>query len=208
MGQNSIVKDLKKEIARGKMEPGQRLTEVSLCEKYKVGRSKVREALRRLEAEGFVQIIPNTGAVVKELAQKDIEQIYDLMGVLEGLAVRVAAPLVSQNDIDQIEEFVEKMEEAENEYDFFYWNFRFHSFLDSLSQNERLIKYNENLRDQAARISLRSIYNPGQVRASFREHRNIVDAIKERNPVKAEKAIREHYLRSKDRLIKYFSRSL
>ena len=84
-----IVEDLKAGIASGRFKPGQRLVEIHLSNVLGVTRGKIREALRKLEQDGFVEIIPNVGARVAEFSQKDIEHIYDLMSVVEGLAVRV-----------------------------------------------------------------------------------------------------------------------
>jgi DNA-binding GntR family transcriptional regulator len=204
----NIADGLKSDIARGHLVPGQRLVEIRLCERFGVGRTKIREALRTLETEGFVRIIPNIGALVLELSQKEIEQIYDLIGTLEGLAVRVATPHIAEKEINEIETIVEGMEESGDLLKFFHWNMKFHTFLDELSENSRLVKFNQNLRAQANRISLRSFYNPGQIKASLKEHRQILSAIKERDPAKAEKAIRKHYLQSKNRLVKYLNKSL
>jgi DNA-binding GntR family transcriptional regulator len=179
-----------------------------MCRRYKVGRSLVREALRHLEQEGFVKINPHVGAVVTELSQKDVEQIYDLMGTIEGLAMRVATPIISDKEILKIEKAVQRMETTTNVFRFFQRNLEFHNVMVHLSENDRLIKLMKNLRAQARRISLRSFYDPGQIRASLIEHQKILEAIKETDPLKVEKLIREHYLRSKNRLIKYLSRSL
>jgi DNA-binding GntR family transcriptional regulator len=199
---------LKSDIARGQLEPGQRLVEIRLCERFGVGRTKIREALKTLETEGFVKIIPNIGALVLELSQKEIEQIYDLIGTLEGLAVRVSTPHIAEEEIDELERLVQEMEASGDLLKFFHWNMKFHTFLDQLSENSRLVKFNQNIRAQANRISLRSFYNPGQINASLKEHRRILSAIKKRDPAKAEKAIRKHYLQSKNRLVKYLNKSL
>lgn len=208
MVRQEIIEDLKKAVARGTFSPGQRLVEASLCKRYGVGRSRVREALRNLELEGFVKINPHAGAVVTELSQKDIEQIYDLMGTLEGLAMRVATPFINSQEVNRIGGFVKKMEATQDPFKFFRYNFEFHSFLASVSENSRLMRFMQNLRAQAHRISLRSFYNPGQIKASIREHRKILESIKGANPLKVEKSIRDHYLHSKNRLIKYMNRSL
>jgi DNA-binding GntR family transcriptional regulator len=116
--------------------------------------------------------------------------------------------MINDQEEKAIKRFIQKMDAAKSAYEFFQHNFRFHVFMDSLSGNDRLIKFMENLRAQAHRISLRSFYNPGQVRASKHEHQKILEAIHEANPLKAEKAIRDHYLQSKNRLIRHLNRSL
>jgi len=208
MLRQKIIEDLKKAVARGTFNPGQRLVEAQLCKRYEAGRSVIREALRYLEQDGFVRIIPNSGAIVTELSQRDAEQIYDLMGALEGLSMRVATPIINQKEVGKIERLVKKMEATVNPFKFFQYNFEFHNYMDHLSGNDRLIKLMKNLRAQAHRISLRSFYNPGQIRASLIEHRKILEAIKDMDPVKVENLIRDHYLQSKNRLVKFMNRSL
>lgn len=203
-----IVQDLKNEIARGTLSPGQRLVETSLCERYGAGRTAVREALRHLAHDGFVTIAQNVGAVVRELSQKDIEHIYDLMGNLEGLSVRIGTNFVTEERLRPIEELVAKMEETKDAFDFFSLNYEFHRELMSFTDNTWLVKFMDILRAQAQRISLRSFFNPGQITASVGEHRKILEAIRAGNAVKAEKSVRDHYLLSKNRLIKYLNSSL
>ena len=115
MNKEELVKHIKDDIIRNRLTPGQRIVELQLAKDLQISRNKVREALRILEQEGFVEIIPNTGAVVKELSQKDIVQIYDLMGVLEGLSMRIATPIISREQIAEIEELVEKVQEAKSD---------------------------------------------------------------------------------------------
>jgi DNA-binding GntR family transcriptional regulator len=205
---DEIVQDLKNQIARGVFVPGQRLVESSLCERYQTGRTTVREVLRRLEQDGFVRIVQNAGATVTDVSQGDIEHIYDLMGVVEGLSVRTATPFITEMQTNQIENVLARMESTTDPFEFFWHNFEFHSILMSLSENSRLIKFMGNLRAQAQRMSLRSFFNPGQIAASISEHRRILEAVRARNAVKAESLVRHHYLLSKNRLIKYLNRSL
>jgi DNA-binding GntR family transcriptional regulator len=203
-----IVQDLKNEIARGTVSPGQRLIETSLCERYGVGRTAVREALRHLAHDGFVTIAQNVGAVVRELSQKDIEHIYDLMGNLEGLSVRIGTNFMTEDKIRQLEDLLTEMDDAKDAVQFFRLNYEFHRQLMSLTDNTWLVKFMEILRAQAQRISLRSFFNPGQITASVVEHRKVLEAIRAGNAVKAEKLVRDHYLLSKNRLIKYLNTSL
>jgi len=208
MKREKVIEDLENAIARRIYEPGGRLVEAQLCKRYRVGRTIIREVLRRLEQDGFVKITPNSGASVSELSQKEIENIYDLMGTLEGLAMRIATPSLGKKEVDTIEKFIKKMGALNNPYHLYENNFKFHCFMDSLSENERLIKFIRNLRAQAMRISLRSFYNPGQVKESKKEHQEIFEAIKEGDPIKVENSIRNHYLQSKNRLFKYLNKSL
>src|SRR4030042_122501 len=108
-----IVEILKEDIVSDKLKPGQRLTENQLMERFHLSRNKVREALKQLGADGFAKVTPNAGAVVAELSQKDIEHSYDLMGVLEGLAARVATPYITSQHLERLRLLMDKMDAAE-----------------------------------------------------------------------------------------------
>jgi len=107
-----IMENLRARISSGTFKPGQRLVETHLAEIFGTTRGKVREALRKLEQDGFVKIIPNVGAVVAEFSQKDIAHLYDLLGVLEGLAVRVITPFVTPEQIESIDILMKRVEEV------------------------------------------------------------------------------------------------
>lgn len=203
MKTEEIIQHIKDSIIRGHMEPGQRIVELQLCRELGVYRGKVRAALRHLEQEGFVEIIPHTGAVVKELSQKDIVQIYDIMGVLEGLSMRIATPMISKETIDQIESLVVKMEEnRDDKFLLSQYNYEYHRLLTDLGGNDRLSQFMENIRLQTHRMRLQSFYSEEQVEASLQEHREILNAIKDRQPERVEELIRKHYQDAKERLIR------
>jgi GntR family transcriptional regulator, rspAB operon transcriptional repressor len=147
--------------------------------------------------------------VVKELSQKDVAQIYDLMGVLEGLSMRIATPNISDEEIQKIESLAEAMEKnVDNKFKLFTANFEFHQRLTALGGNTRLVAFMNRIREQTHRMGLQSFYNAEQIQASITEHRSIVNAVKERDPVKVENLIRNHYLTSKNRLIRYINNTL
>jgi len=91
----AVAIELRRAIARGEYRPGERLTEAALCERFKVSRTPVREALRELEAEGLVTITSNLGASVVKLTLEDMNHIYDMLIVLEGTACSMASTRMS-----------------------------------------------------------------------------------------------------------------
>ena len=203
-----IVENLKAEIASGAFKPGQRLVEIHLSNILGVTRGKIREALRQLEQDGFVEIIPNVGARVAEFSQKDIEHIYDLMSVLEGLAVRVITPFLTDQELKKIEVLVDKVEAVHKPTQFFELNNELHSFLIALTENDHLIKIADNFMFKIRCLNLQCLFSPGQMAAGVREHRKILEAIRARNAVKAEQLMRNHLLSAKNRLIKFINKSL
>ena len=203
-----IVEDLKAGIANGTFKPGQRLVETHLSELFGVNRSRIREALRKLEQDGFAKIIPNIGAFVLEFSQKDLEHIFDLMSVLEGLAVRVITPFVTSEQLQSMEVLIKKMEATEKATQFYEYNNDLHSLLITWSENDDLIKLTENLRLRIRCVFLQTLFGPGQIAASIREHRELLQAMTERKAEKAEKLMRNHILNAKIRLFKYLNKSL
>jgi DNA-binding GntR family transcriptional regulator len=203
-----IVEDLKSGIARGRFKPGQRLVEIHLSNDLGVTRGKIREALRKLEQDGFVEIIPNVGARVAEFSQRDIEHIYDLMSVVEGLAVRVITPFLTDEQLKRIEALIDKVETAQKPTQFFELNNALHSFLITLSENDHLIKLTENFMFRIRCLNLQCLFSPGQMAASVKEHRMILKAMRERKAARAEQLMRNHLLYAKNRLIKFINKSL
>ena len=203
-----IVEELKAGIASSTLKPGQRLVELHLSKVFGATRSKIREALRKLEQDGFVKIIPNVGARVAEFSQKDIEHIYDLMSVLEGLAVRVITPFITDEQLKRIEVLVNKVEAAHKATQFYELNNQLHSLLITLTENDHLIRLVDNFMLRIRCLNLQCLFSPGQMVASVKEHRKIFEAIKEGKAVKAEQLMRNHLLCAKNRLIKYINKSL
>lgn len=203
VNKHQIIDHIKDSIIRGKLEPGQRIVELQLAKELSSSRGTVREALRLLEQRGFVEIIPNIGTVVKELSAKEVVQIYDLMGVLEGLSMRIATPMIPPEAIEEIEDLVAKVEQAgEDRFEMSRANFEFHRFLTELGGNELLSQFMENIRLQTYRMRLQTFYSPEQVQATLKEHRLIMEAIRARDGEKVEQLIRKHYQDAKERLIK------
>jgi DNA-binding GntR family transcriptional regulator len=207
-GVQEIAEAIRTAIATGKQKPGQRLVEGQLSELYGVKRNKIREALRRLEHEGFVTITPNVGAVVAAFSRVDIEQMYDLLAVLDGLAVRLATPFITDAQMLKLEKIQKKMESTDNIHLISHSNTEFHLLLDEFSENRRLVEITGNISARISVFGYSSFHVPGQTAVSNDEHRKIIQAMKERDPVLAEQFMRDHLIEAKNRLIKWLYRSL
>ncbi len=207
-GIQQIAEAIRTAIASGEQKPGQRLVECQLSALYGVKRNRIREALHKLEHEGFVTITPNVGAVVADFSRVDIEQMYDLQAVLEGLAVRLATPFITGEQILKLEKIAEKMESTDNISIILQCNSEFHIMLDELSENRRLIEMVGNLRSRIHLFGYSSFHVPGQTAISNDEHRKIIQAMKENDPIRAEQLMRDHLIGAKNRLVKWRYRSL
>ena len=182
-----MADNIKTAIATGELKPGQRLVESQLCDLFVVKRSRIREALRKLEHEGFVKITPNVGAVVAEFSRGDIEHIYDLLSVLDGLAVRLATLFITPEQIQKLESLIERMEATDKRSLFSEYNDDLHNLFCSYSENSRLISFTDNLRLSIKAFGYRGFYAPGQVESSNAEHRKILQAVKEKKDLQAER---------------------
>ena len=200
-----LVDDIKSAIITGKLNPGQRLVEARLCELFSVKRNRVRDAFRILEVEGFVQITPNVGAAVRGFSRKDVENTYDLQSILDGLAVRLATPLLRNKQLNDLEDLLGKMESTDNLMLFAQYNDSFHKLFCTHSGNERLVKLSENLRVNIKVFGHRSFFVPGQIAASISEHREIFRTVSAKKAQKAEQIIRDHVIDAKNRLLNFFS---
>jgi len=209
METEKVLEHIREAIIQGKYPAGQRLIEREICNEFKAKRSSVRQALQQLSQEGFVTIEHFKGACVAKLEQKDIAQIYDILGTLEGLSIRIAIATMNDKKLRKIESLTIKIEKKSNNASKLYkTNMELHNYITSLSNNPRLIAFCNNLRLQAYRMSLENFYISEQVAASLKEHRTILDCITRRDALAAESLIKDHYQKSKDRLIRAINNSL
>ena len=107
-----VVEGLRRAIISGRLEPGHRLTERELMAMMSVSRTVIREALRQLETEGLVAILPNRGPIVRELTKEEANDLYQMRSVLEGFAARLFAENASDADVDRLEKDLDAVEKA------------------------------------------------------------------------------------------------
>lgn len=204
---DAALREIRRAIITGRYAPGLKLVETALCAEFSLKRNRVREILQTLTQEGFVKSVPYVGCFVSELSQKDIAQIYDLLGVLEGLAVRVAAPVLSDGEIDRLEAMVRAIREAGgNPEEMFRRNRKFHQSLTESSHNERLENFAALLRQHNQRISLSFFYDQDNVEHVFERNMKIIAALRSRDGLRAEQRIRQHYIEARDALLKALNR--
>ncbi|MEW5910166.1 MAG: GntR family transcriptional regulator [Thermodesulfobacteriota bacterium] len=198
---------LRNSILKGEYRPGERLTEEALCGRFKVSRTPVREALHKLEKEGFVKITPAAGARVADLSREEVFHIYDLLIVLEGAASRLASDKITPEQIHKLEEYNLRFENAIEEKNFdllFDINSRFHWLITEATGNPFLIEIRNNFRRLVDRIARIFPHIPGQCAESLLEHKKIIDALKGKNPSLAEFIMREHLENAKQNLHNHF----
>lgn len=190
-----VYDHIREDILNGIYKEHEELREATLGEKMGVSRTPVREALRQLELEGLVEIVPNKGARVTGITKKDIEDIYQIRYLLEGLSARWATEHVS-------DELIEKMEETLylTEFHMKKGNFtqvheldsQFHELMYEASGSKMLNHILSDFHMYVTRIRKTSLAIGNRSKNSTEEHRAILEAIKEHNPNKAEECAHIH----------------
>ena len=194
----SVFKKIREDILKGRYKEHDELRENTIGKELGVSRTPVREALRQLELEGLVAIIPNKGAYVTGISNKDIWDIYRIRTLLEGLCARWAAKHITDEQIEELEETVLLSEFQMKKGDKYSTDQvagldgKFHAILYEASESRMLAHVLSDFHKyvQAARKS--SIVSEERAKKSIQEHKMILQAIKDRDADLAEKLANEH----------------
>ena len=190
-----IAEELKQAILAGKLTPGERLSEPQLTTSLKVSPVPLREALRRLEAEGYVTFLPNEDVIVSKPTLEEVQDYYSIASVLEGLAARLAVERARPEEVARLRELHQLLREAYKEKDperYFDANSRFHRFIAELAGNERLYRLIDQMRQEIRKTRILALHVPQRLDYSMREHDQIMDAFLKKNPELAEATVTKH----------------
>lgn len=197
---------LREDILSGKYRANEELKEKTVGDDLGVSRTPVREALRQLELEGLVKIIPNKGAIVEGISVADIKDIYAIRAHLEGLCARWAAVRITEQQLAALEEnvFLVEFHEAKGNYaQMLELDNRFHDLLYEASGSRMLSQELVNLHHYVERVRKITLSMPERVIKSNNEHRQIVEALKEHDEDRAEKLANQHIRNAMANMDKY-----
>jgi len=196
------LKYLEDMIVKGKLGPGQRIKEQEISSQLGISRLPVREAFKILETEGLIKREPRRGVFVSEVTSDDIWEIYTLKIGLYSVGVILAIDKITDNDIRKLEKIVLQMEKIVNEdsspdiIKYAELNNLFHKTTTIIAGHGRLRKMVQSLNNQIKRISYRSFTKKGHLKSSCRYHRQILEAIKSRDKILAERLTKEHIVKA------------
>lgn len=202
---SSLFSQLQKDILTGVLAPGQRLTEQSICQKYKVSRTPVREALRQLETDGLVENILNRGAFVIGLSSQDFEDMFELRKIYEVQAVKWAIERINEEEMDALEETFEFMEfyTMRNDIDkMLTINAGFHQVIYQASHNRMLQQLLSSYQTYLKYGPQTNIYEDDYLVSVLEEHRKIFRAFIDKDPEAGAEAMELHISNSKKRRCK------
>lgn len=206
-----IYTGIRKAIISEALSPGERLVESQLCKEFGASRGPVREALAQLSRDGFVELIPNKGALVTKLSLQDLKDYYALIALLESNAVEWAVPNFSKSDLAllaAINQDLASIIAGDPDECLDAWtrhNLLFHRLFWEKSGNLKLVEQIREIRQRILRYRYTSLMVPS-FREYLQDHNDIIEAARQKDAQTASEAMYRHIFRALNVLIKYISR--
>ncbi len=202
---------IKKDILTCELDPGGQIAQAQLAERYSLGLTPVREALKRLENEGYVQSIPRFGYLITPITASDVQELYELRLVLETEAVRMAAGRASEAALQALCEhahFTYRYGDRESYAAFLEANLQFHTQTALASGNRRLAELVRRTLGEMTRIFHLGLDLRDSAEEMREEHLLLCGALKARDPESAESILREQIDRSQARVLERLSQPI
>ncbi|NMM43548.1 GntR family transcriptional regulator [Rhodospirillaceae bacterium KN72] len=201
---DGIVEHLRDGVRRGRYVPGQRLIEADMTAELGVSRGLLREAFRRLAAEGLIEIVPNRGALVRRLSLQDALELFEIRLELEALAARRAAsaPEAARRQFIKDVSYIWDNQPRVSASAYISENQNFHAAIFTLAGSGQLIQLNTQLQLSLIMAQISPSLTAEVIAQSIQEHRAIAEAIENGDPVAADAASRAHLGRARDMVVK------
>lgn len=190
-----VFKTLRQAILRGELKPGERLMEIQLADKIGVSRTPVREAIRMLELEGLVTMVPRKGAEVANITEKSLRDVLEVRRALDALSVELACERMSEDTLKRLEEAEKNVRIAMESGDasaMALADVEFHNIIFEAAENERLNAMINNLAEQMYRYRFVYIQDEKNFENILFEHARIVQALSKRDKKEAAEAVKTH----------------
>lgn len=190
-----VFQTLRQAILKGELQPGERLMEIKLAERLGVSRTPIREAIRKLELEGLVVMVPRKGAAVANITEKDTTNVLEVRRVLEMFAAEVACERITPEQLEQLKEAGRAFEASKGSMDLIRiaeTDMEFHEIIYEATHNERLVQMLNNLRENMYRYRIEYLKDPNYYDGLVREHQEIFEAISSGNKETARACMEAH----------------
>ena len=200
-----VFNTLRHAILKGELEPGERLMEIALAQKLGVSRTPIREAIRKLELEGLVVMVPRKGAEVADITEKDLRDVLEVRTALEELSIELAMKNMNDDDCKQLTEankLFAKDSEGDDLIKIAEADVAFHELIYMATGNKRLIQMINNLREQMYRYRLEYIKDKSTHARLVDEHNRIIDAMVKNDVAAAKAAIKLHVETQEENILK------
>lgn len=199
---------IKQKIMDGIYRPSQKLTESELSEVIKVSRNTVKKALLKLEQENLVTLEENKGATIKSFTLDEIINYLEIREVLEGLIAKTAALNISDAELIQLNDTLEKMNDflKQNKLDeYSKCNHQFHNIIYDASKNVQAVDMVKKIKTQLQRLQIKTVLVPGRLQDSIKEHQKILNGLQARDGKWAEDAIKLHVSKVRQTIVENYS---
>lgn len=190
-----VFKTLRQGILTGELKPGERLMEIHLANRLGVSRTPIREAIRKLELEGLVIMIPRRGAEVAQITEKNLQDVLEVRRELDAFAAKLACQRMNEEQMSQLKEAAEAFEKAIETKDatvIAKADVAFHDIILKSTENDRLIQLVNNLAEQVYRYRFEYVKDKTSHNRLIEEHRNIYESIVNRDEAAAAMAVGAH----------------
>ena len=197
---NEVAAQLRERIFAGSLAPGSFVDELALCNELAISRTPLREALKVLTAEGLLTHQPRRGCFVSEITERDLDQIFPVIALLEGRCAYEAANNATDADLDALQQLHERLSrhaQARRINDYYDVNFAIHEAIITLANNRWLGQVIGDLRKLVKLARLQQLHAPGRLEQSLSEHMAVFAALKARDAEGAEAAMRTHLTRQR-----------
>lgn len=199
-----VFKTLRKAILRGDLQPGERLMEIHLAERMGVSRTPIREAIRMLELEGLVTMIPRRGATVAEITIGGMQDVLEVRSALDRLAIELACDRITDEELATLKDAKLCFEANIKKGDVVAIadaDVRFHDIIVSAAKNERLVQMFNNLSEQVYRYRYECVKNTAVHKALVHEHDEIYLSLLHKDKEKAIATVMTHIAKQEESII-------
>lgn len=199
-----VFNTLHQAILKGELKPGERLMEIQLAQRLGVSRTPVREAIRKLELEGLVVMVPRKGAEVAAITVEDLVDVLEVRSALEVMAARYACDHITDEQLQELKLAENEFRHSLDNRDItacVHADMKFHELIYSATKNRRLLQILNNLREQMYRYRMEYLKDRGTHKKLLGEHETIYNALKNRDKEMAGEAIRSHIDNQKESMV-------
>jgi DNA-binding GntR family transcriptional regulator len=197
---DAVREALRRSISAGELAPGLQLRQDELAEKFGTSRIPVREALRQLEAEGFVTFLPNRGVVVSDLSVDEVIELLEIRIALESHALRLAIPAMGDIDLDDAKAILRSYDEEPDPEKWGAFNWRFHKALYAPCNQPRLLAMIEANYGHVGRFTRALVSRATGKDRPQREHYQLLEFCRDGEIEKAVRLLREHIVQTQKTL--------
>lgn len=203
---NIAYQEIKMGILNEIYKPGDILNERRLADKLQISRTPIREALKLLEGEGWITIIPWKGAVVSEITLEKIEEIFQIRIIIEPAIIELLNNKIDYKKRVELDKLFEQQKRAKTKKEFMQADRKFHMSLVKWTDNSQLYEMVKELNDKIYMVGHKAINNKESTRdmESLEEHRRIIEALKKNDILSAKNLMILHIIETRRNLIKNF----